>query len=321
MRKFFRTVIGIGGGLALFLPLIPAQALTVQPATVEIQVDPGKGDVKNLKLTNDAGITETYVVTIQKFVPSGVSGQQEFLPLSDTKGLPEWMYVDKPSMTLRPGESSNLQVSLRVPPSVAPGGYYAALFLSKVPAPGEPMAMLPRVGVLFFVRVNGDVQEHLTLDSVSVDKASYDFLPVGFRVSITNDGMVHETPVGTVTIKNFLGQEVATFPANPDAPDAGRVLPASTRIYQSAWTKGDTHPVTGYFDGLQQELANFAIGPYVATVTFSGSGFSSEVAQQVRFSVWPWRTLLAAGILLIVLICLFLGVKKLIIKRATSTPS
>jgi len=321
MRSFFRYFVFLGTAASVLFPFVGAHALTVQPATVEIQTDPGQGDVKNLKLTNDSGQTETYFVTIQKFVPNGTNGQQDFLPLSDTKGLPEWIYVDKPQITLRAGESSNLQVSLRVPPSVAPGGYYAAVFLSKAPSATEPIAMLPRVGVLFFVRINGNIQEHLTLDSVNVDRANYEFLPVGFRVSVTNDGMVHETPVGTISIKNIFGQQVALLPVNPDAPDAGRVLPASTRIYQSAWTKGDTHPVRGFFDGLQQELSHFAIGPYVATVTFSGPLFGGDVARQVRFSVWPWRSLIAFGVLLVVLVALFVGVKKLIIKGATSKTS
>jgi hypothetical protein len=264
---------------------------------------------------NDEDSVQTYFVTIQKFIAKGDGGQQEFLSLSDTTGLPEWMYVDKPEVTLRPGESVNLQVSIRVPPGAAPGGYYAALFLSKRLAMNEPLAMLPKLGVLFFVRLNGQVQEHLSISRFTVDRDSYSYLPVGFRTTITNEGMVHEAPDGVVSIRNFFGSTVAQFPVNPDG---GRVLPASSRVLLSSWTKGESHDSKGYLDGLKQELKNFAIGPYVAFVVFEGPGFAGKVGKEVRFSVWPWRTGIAVGVLIACLVVGYVLLKKLIIRRATS---
>ena len=318
MRNTFKyQVASIVGAVVLLAPSMPAYALSVQPAVQNIVVDPGKGDTRFLRVTNDEDSTQTYFVTIQKFIPKGDNGQQEFLPTTDTSGLPEWMYVDKPELTLKPGESSNLQVSLRVPPGAAAGGYYAALFLSKRQGPDEPLAMLPRLGVLFFVRLNGQVQERLVVSKFSVDADSYDFLPVGFQTTVANEGMVHGQPEGTVTIRNVFGATVAKFAANPDG---NRVLPASSRVMSSAWTKGASHEPTSFVDGLRQELLRFAIGPYVATVTFNGPGFAGDEVRDVRFSVWPWRTMSVFVAMLVLMIAGFLLLKKLIIKRATSEP-
>jgi len=318
MRTFFKyqaTV--VLSALSLFMPFLPAKALVVQPAIQDVQVDPGKGETKFIRATNDDITTQTYFVTIQKFVPKGDSGQQDFLPASDTTGLPEWTYVDQPEITLKPGESANLQVSFRVPPSAPPGGYYEALFLSKRQTATEPLAMLPRLGVLFFVRVNGQAEERLAVTQFSVDANSYWSLPVGFRTTVANEGMIHEQPEGMVTVRNFFGATVAKFPANPDG---NRILPQSSHILLSAWSKGAVFPVTGYWSGLKQELNNFAIGPYVAFVTFNGPGFSGDVVKEVRFAVWPWRTMTAVGVLIIALVVLFFLLKKLIIKRATASP-
>ena len=291
--------------IAMLMPVLPAHALSVQPAIQDIVLDPGGTITKSLRVTNDEDSIQTFFVTIQKFVPKGENGQQDFLPASDTSGLPEWMYVDKPELTLKPGQSMNLQVSVRVPPGATPGGYYAALFLSKRQAANEPLAMLPKLGVLFFVRLNGDVQERLALTQFSVDRDSYSSLPVGFRAVVANEGMVHEVPQGTITVKNFFGMTVAKFPANPDG---NRVLPGSSRVFLSSWAKGDSI------------FSNFAIGPHVAFVTFNGPGFSGDVVREVRFSVWPWQTLLGiAGLLVLAIIGYFL-LKRIIIKRATSRP-
>jgi hypothetical protein len=278
----------------------PAQALVVQPALVDVQVDPGKGDVKYLKITNDDVTSATYEVTIQKFVPKGENGQQDFLPSTDTSGLPEWMYVDKPELTLAPGQSANLQVAFRVPTDAAPGGYYAALFLSQRQPPDAQLGVLPRLGVLFFVRVNGQASERLVLTQFASDADSYSSLPVGFHLLIANEGAVHEQPVGTITIKNIFGTTVASLPANPDA---NRILPQSSHTLLAVWKNG-----------------NFAIGPYTATVTFSGPGFSGDEVRVVHFSVWPWRTLgEVLGLLMLVMIGFFI-LKKVIIKQATSAP-
>lgn len=303
MKGFLaRLLAAFGTCLALLAPFAAAHALTVQPAIEEVQADPGKGDTKFLKITNDEDSTQTFFVTIQKFVPKGENGQQEFLPLTDTKGLPEWMYVDKPQVTLKPGESDTLQVSIRVPPGAAPGGYYAALFLAKRQNPEDALAMLPRLGVLFFVRVNGNLQEHLSLTSFAVDKDSYDSLPVGFRTVIANEGMVHEQPVGTIRVRNLFGQTVASFSANPEG---NRILPASSHVLLSRWEKGE-----GW--------SGFAIGPYVATVTFNGPGFSGDVTREVRFSVWPWRLMAYAAGLLVLLVFLAVVFRKLVLHHATS---
>ncbi len=316
-------MVGIGCVLVWLLPtayiLLPtgkALALSVNPAIEDLSVNPGKTEVRTIAITNDEQTEQTYAVTLQKFIPKGELGQQEFLPLADTRGVLEWMFVDKPELTLRPGQSGSLHVALRVPEGTKAGGYYAALFLSRRQTAGEKLAVLPRLGILFFVRVNGAVEERLRIGDVSLDgPGNYEYLPVGFRISVVNEGNVHMIPQGTVRITNVFGSTVAKLQANPDA---SRVLPASTRLFSTAWRKGGVIPGGGFFIGLRNELMNFAIGPYEASVSFTDPAFSDLTERTVKFSVWPWRALVSLAALLVFLSVGFVLLKKLIIKNATA---
>lgn len=302
--------------LAVMLPLSHVSALSVNPAIEDVSVDPGKTEVRTIAVTNDEQTEQTYTVTLQKFIPKGETGQQEFLPPSDTQGVLEWMFVNKPELTLKPGQTGALQVALRIPDGTKAGGYYAALFLSKRQTPDEQIAMLPRLGILFFVRVNGAVDEHLRMNGVMLDgPGTYEYLPVGFRISVVNEGNVHVIPQGIVRIKNIFGSTVAKLPANPDA---SRILPASTRQLSTAWMKGNVTPGGGFFNGLRNELMNFAIGPYEATVSFTDQAFTGNASHTVRFSVWPWRILVSIAALFVLFCAGFVLFKKLIIKNATA---
>lgn len=276
----------------------PVLALSVSPAIVDVSVDPGKTETQSLTITNDERTSQTYFVTIQKFLPKGERGQQEFLPPSDTEGLPEWMYVDKAEVTLEPGQSTRLQVAIRVPSDARAGGHYAALFLTKRQPTGEQVAMLPRLGILFFVHVSGQMVEKLRVVDVSLDQVGlYSGLPVGFRVTIQNEGMTDETPKANVTIKNVFGMTSASFETSLD-----RVLPSSRRTSLIIWGDG------------------FALGPYTATISFSGKGFDGTVERTLTFSVWPWSLLMIGPGVLFALIVGFFILKKIIIKNATAAP-
>ncbi len=294
----------------------PVLALSAHPALYDVEIEPGQTETRTVTIVNDTRSAETYLLTIQKFIPQGELGQQRFLDPSDTAGLPEWMFVDRPQVTLAPGQALPLPVTIRVPENAQAGGYYAALFLSRSPSVGEELAMLPRVGLLFFVRVKGPAVERLTLEDFGPDAdGPYERLPVGFRVSLLNQGNVHLVPEGTITVKNMFGATVARLPVNPGS---GRILPDSRRVYTAAWAKGESSEGSGYWHGLLQELSHFAVGRYRAKLELSGPGFATPVLSEVEFSVWPWRTGVALGGLSAALLLLFFVFKRLAIRSATA---
>ncbi|MCK9361861.1 hypothetical protein M0Q28_06605 [Patescibacteria group bacterium] len=308
----------IGGFIAVLVMFqgLGASALSVNPAIHDVTIDPGKVETRTITIENDEAIPQTYVVGIQKFIPKGELGQQEFLDPTDTEGLPEWMYVDKPEVTLAPGTQGTIQVAIRVPTNAPAGGYYAALFLSRKQLAQEQVAMLPRLGILFFVQVNGALTEKLSVRSFQTDAdVTYEHLPVGFRTSIVNEGNVHLVPSGTIRIKNMLGATVASIPANAES---SRVMPGSERVVSTSWSKGKLVEGSGFISGLMQELMHFGIGRYSATVRMEGRGFSQPVESTTHFMVWPWRTAVAFVVLVSLLVALFFAFKKLAIASATA---
>ncbi len=280
-----------------------AHALSVNPAIQDVTVDPGKVETRIISIENDEAVAQTYVVAIQKFLPKGEMGQQEFLDARDTSGLPEWMYVDKPEVTLQPGQKGTLQVAIRVPADAKAGGYYAALFLSRKQLAQEQVAMLPRLGILFFVQVNGALTEKMSLQGFQTDSdATYERLPVGFRATIVNEGNVHLVPSGSIRVKNMFGATVATIPFNADS---GRVMPGSSRVLSASW-------------GKENATSGFEFGPYTATLQIEGRGFSQRIESTARFTVFSWRSAVSLVAILGFLVILFFVFKKLVIRSATA---
>lgn len=288
--------------VAFFTPMFPVQALSVNPAVHDVVVAPGKVETRVISIENDEPTTQTFVVSIQKFIPKGDHGQQEFIDASDTSGIPEWIFVDRPEVTLAAGQRTTLQVAIRVPENADGGGHYAALFLARKQASDEQVAMLPRIGILFFVDVEGPRTERLSVKSFTVDSSSANTdAPIGFRTVIANEGNVHAIPSGVVTIRNMFGSVVAKIRLNEEG---ARVLPSSERVLSSVWSK--------------ESMSFFTIGSYTATLTMENQGFGDHSEARVTFFVWPWRTVLLFFGIGIVLIVLYVGFKKIVIARATA---
>lgn len=307
MRVFSFSLVAT---LALSLALLnPVQAISVGPAIIDVSVDAGQQTDFSILVTNEEQQALSFALTIQKFIPQGESGQTFFLPASDTSGLPDWLYLEAPTLTLRPGESRRLPVSLRVPNDAAPGGHYAAIFLTQTSldtAAGQNVSAIPRIGVLVFATVNGSLVERIALRDANVDQADGSRLPVRFSALIENQGNVHVQPKLQIQIVNVFGKAVATIDANTDE---GRILPGSKRMYQAEWAKARVDEGEGFFHGLQQEWRNWGLGWYEARIQ-AASRVGEAGEMRVRFQVWPWRTLLVGAGLLLVLAMLYKLVRK-----------
>lgn len=303
MLQFRLRVFGV---LALFLVVFgfagigKAQAFSVSPVVVDLEVAPGQAGQGKIDLVNDGDAKRTYFVSVQKFVAKGEEGQQEFLPETDTTGIASWISPQARSITLEAGERGTFTYAVSVPQNAEPGGHYAALFFSDRPGSGQDssVGVGAKVGVLFLLRVPGNITESANVESFRSTADRLSHLPAHFELRIRNLGNVHLHPEGSVIIRNMFGSEVAKIQANPRQ---AAVLPNSIRRLDPAWANTFEEVPPGALSELRNEWRNFGIGRYTAEVHATYGGQRGELTAQTTFWVIPWQLLLTivVGILLL----------------------
>ncbi len=278
-----------------------SEAFTMSPTMLDVLVQPGASASAYVTIGNDEREPATYYLSVQKFVPNGDQGQQEFLPPTEKSGLPSWVQLDRVSVTLRPGEIRRVPFEVKVPAGTQPGGYYGVLFFSNVP-PGsnadQSIVAGSRAGMLLFVTVKGAIIEESELQTFEVDHMWTNRLPVLFTSVLQNKGNAFLIPQGSVTVKNLFGQTVAQLPFNPEYK---RVLPNSGRRYTQAWAKRTPENGGGFWYELSEEWKNFAFGRYRAELRIVGQSAGTMHRAETVIYVFPWRLMLVAGFLTVLI--------------------
>lgn len=254
------------------------QAMEVKPPLVELRTTAGESAATVFILKNTQAVEQTYAFNIQGFVAQGDKGQQTFLPPENIGGLPSWLYLKMPRVTLAPGAAASIPILFRPPAGTEAGGYQAVVFISRViPGQVEGVVLGGRVGVLVFATVEGDVRRAVSITSFQrvSPRWSLDFSP-RFEVALRNEGQAHEVPGGTVVIKNVLGQTKEKVSLQT-AERSGRIIPGSDRRFDVASVKKD-----GWVDG-------WGLGLYQAEFLLE-EPFMAR-ADGGWFFVIPWKML------------------------------
>ena len=214
-------------------------------------------------------------------------------------------FVELPvqEFTLEFGERITLPINVNVPDDIEPGGRYGAIIVSNAPSrvadetEGAGAVIVSRLGSLFLVRVDGEINEdgQLTDFRISGDESVYtDSHPEQFEILFENNGSVHLVPYGLIEIKNLFGSVVDTIPV-----DAYFALPDSQRSQVIEWTDAPT-----------------MFGYYKAELNLS-RGYD-DLSDELSLGFWilPWQPIVI-GLLIIVLLAVLITVvgKKFEIKR------
>lgn len=280
----------------------PVLAFAISPVVVDLEVDPGTAAQGKVQITNTDGKDQTYYIGVQNFVAKGEDGAQDFLPESDITGLASWITPQTRSVRLGANETREFGYAVNVPKNAEPGGHYAAMFFSTVPLNsdrGSAVGVGAKTGLLFLLRVPGDIREDARIESFRVNSGQIDRLPAYFEMRVRNLGNVHFKPEGNVVIKNFLGQEVAKVPLNPRKSS---VLPNSIRRIDTVWAKTFDVSSGGFFTELKNEWKNFAIGRYTAVAEGFYGVRKQSLAASVVFWVVPWRLIVVTVFALLILV-------------------
>ncbi|MCA9356484.1 MAG: hypothetical protein R3B64_02355 [Candidatus Paceibacterota bacterium] len=286
---------------ALFvLQVRSAEALTLSPVRIEVSADPGQVVNTELKLYNDQTVTKTFYVSFENFEALGESGTPSFT--SAEEGLATWIYTTQ-EVILNPNESKTVPVTIDVPASADPGGYFSAIFWSNEPPSTDTgqVSIGAKVGTLVLLRVNGDIDEVggiVEFDTVD-GKKFFTSLPIDMFYRFQNGGNDRIKPEGNIVIKHMFGFTKAIIPAN--IVD-GNVLPSQIRKFEASWQSKNGLPGEAgnlsFWQNVKNEWRNFAFGYYKAKLSLTYGGDNS-LRSDADFGFWiiSWHLILVIIVL------------------------
>lgn len=262
----------------------------LEPGKMEMFVDPGQKIVKYISVTSRINKKTDFAITTEDFIGSRDENSPVLLLGADKS---PYSFKDslKPAVSefsLDFGDRITVPVTIDVPANAQPGGYYASVIVSNNPSvlSGSSTTgtarVISRVGVLFFVRVNGVANESGYVEDFRLldSRAIYSTSPSPFQILFNNTGTVHLAPYGTISITNMFGSKIAMLPV-----DAYFSMPDSLRYRDVAWND-----------------SGFRLGRYKATLELH-RGYGDLIDTKViAFWIIPWKIIIPVivGIFLIV---------------------
>lgn len=304
MNLIHRTIATCIIALSVFTPMASVFAARIsdlnvdnrndfvlEPGKIEIFINPGETTTRNISVINRINRNVEFKVETEDFIGSDNVNTPVIL-LGNEKSpysFKDNLVPETDTFNLKFGQKIELPITITAPEDAQPGGYYSSVIVSGLPssnaAEGEAGAkIISRVAVLFFVRVNGPVNQQGQLDDFRIEggKSFMQKGPINFEILFKNEGTVHLVPYGMVRIKNIFGKEVGKVPV-----DAYFSLPESLRYRQVVWG--------------QEKL----LGRYTAELTLNRGYEGKEDIAKIAFWVIPWMYIVIVLVVIFVLTLLW----------------
>ena len=298
------SVIPASAWAAATPPVAAGQALEIGPPVLNLTADPGQTLKSSLSLRDIS--TTSLVVTneVNDFTAQGEDGTPKVI-LDPAEVSPysfkTWLSTIPP-LTLKSREIKNVPITIKVPATAAPGGYYGIIrFTGTAPeVDGTGVSLNASLGALVFIRVNGAVNEKVSIGELSANNGGepgtfFQSTPLSFLVRLKNEGNIYEQPTGLITITDMFNHTVATLPVN-----AGQltILPQTVRRFTAQLDSS----VLG---------SRLLFGQYRAHLDVTYGSSSQKVSQDIKFTVFPLYLIIGGAIALVVAIIILV----ILIKR------
>jgi hypothetical protein len=277
-------------------------ALKVSPVRIDVKMDPGTSQVITVTIQNLTSSKAILHPVVNDFVAAGdetgrpniILNEDEYAPSHSLKRLVDPLA----DITVDPGESRPVKVTITAPKDAPGGGYYGAVRFAPASTDGDKNVNLAAsVGTLVLLRMSGDITEELSVESFDVRKKDgetfgkpstffMDKSNISAVIRFKNTGNVQVEPFGTISLKRF-GKTVADYQVN-NADVRGSVLPDSIRR----------------FDVSMDKLSSF--GKYTLSGNFGYGESGQLLTVQTTFYIIPlFMILIGVGIILLLLFLIF----------------
>ena len=321
MVNLKRNLLKLGLGLAAGLILLASSApptlavssgvnLTTSPLPVNLAARPGSVITTDLRIQNASNSTQKIKLSLMKFSAYGETGKPALQDRAPGDDYFDWVSFSPSVLDAPPKQWMSVKMTINIPSSAAFGYYYAVVFSPADQKPtGKGNVLLGSTAILVLLDVKSpNAKRSAKVVDFSVDKKTYEFLPVNFSVRLHNDGNVHLLPGGSIYIKRG-SKQVAVLPFNSQH---GNILPNSYRIYTSSWNDGwpvytqkqqngrvvldkNGKPVT-YLKWDFTKVPHLKFGHYTANLLAVYDNGSRDVPMEASVGFWvvPWRLILFA---------------------------
>lgn len=206
--------------------LADSAALSINPRK-DYNIGPGETVNDTLVVRNiDSERTLNLNLKVIDFTFDGDSGAPKMnldLNASPTPWSLRGMINLPDVVTVEPGESQTIDMSVTLPETHTAGSYYSAIVYSTSSSDGGNVGLSASGVTLVFAQAPGEVDENLVLKKLGNHDAKLDDYryfttskPTRIGYTLKNEGNVTESPKGTITLKPIFGKEVVISDINPN---------------------------------------------------------------------------------------------------------
>lgn len=196
----------------LFSAQVLASGFEVSPIKFELSQKPGESITKTLKIKNSEDKAVDIAFDFADFTYRDESGQVAIIDggaQDTTYSMKNWVQTPE-GFNLGAKEEKEFTISMRIPEDAPPGGHYGTMFIyPKIPnsKDGKPsVGTITKIGVLFIVRVEGEVKEEVGIASFVAYKDTASPNTLYLETFLTNSGNVHVRPKGKIFLYNDSGE-------------------------------------------------------------------------------------------------------------------
>lgn len=274
MKNCLRITAVFFGAIGLGVPALAAPApagsnLLATPTNVQLDLDAGSTATGTAAIVDDGTAQLDFKTSVAPYNVSGEDYNQSFFLKPQQTDVSKWITLKQTNYHLEPHQRVDMAYKVAIPAGVAPGGYYAVLLAETKPQAigGTGVATTKRVGIIFYLRVNGAVDEQGNVESFKSDWWQT-APPLVADLRLGNHGNVHYLGDIKMVITDLFGKKKA------EIDSTHQVLPQTIRHLQLRWEQAPTFGLfkvggTVNIFGRQEDLPNhyvlmMAQGPFFA---------------------------------------------------------
>ena len=287
------------------------------PTSEYLELQPGQQYNGEIVIWNLSGSTTNYAILRRGFRQiENQPGTAIILTEEENEkalySASSWIQMDDENILLEPNRNEKIYYTIQVPEDVTKGEYNAIIAFSSESSEtvqGTAAVTTLSSGMPILIKVGDDFVENAELLKFSTSKNFYEFPNVQFETRIKNIGDTHISPTGEIVLTNFLDQEIARIPVNPNSQS---ILRENSGNYEVNWDFGKFLTADN----------KFILGPITANLIVTYRSFQpgfAPLTATTSFWILPWKYILAIILIIIVLIAV---IKKITKKKPhTYTPT